>query len=300
MSCTVAVIGLGRIGALWENEKLRQKPATHLGAWLRMAPEVELKAVVDSNPDVLYTAGKMAPDAHWLVDYTELFDMTPDIISVATPLETHWKIVVDLAQHRACKLIFCEKPLARNAQEANIMIEACRKYGVKLAVNHSRRWDVVYQEARKEVAGNGFGHMLRAVAYYSGDHLNVGTHLADVLNWYNLPEERTAVFNLEGEYLIFELDVFLERGRVSVWDNGRVFGTADAKASDFYEGISELKPNFRTRRTPEDPTPMQVACRQLVDCLKTGTQPWCTGEDGLEALRRAMKWKYLNGRCNQS
>lgn len=53
-----------------------------------------------------------------------------DAFVISTPIFTHAKITVDAAE--AGKHIFCEKPMALTLREADEMIRAARKAGVKL------------------------------------------------------------------------------------------------------------------------------------------------------------------------
>ena len=60
-----------------------------------------------------------------------------DAIDICTPNDTHAEIAIEAAE--AGKMILCEKPLARTLQEAETMVEAIEKAGVKNTVWYNYR-----------------------------------------------------------------------------------------------------------------------------------------------------------------
>lgn len=291
MTLKVAVIGLGRIGALLEADKLRAKPCTHMGAWSHI-PEVEIAAICDSDSRRAETVALTfnLPRAR-SPDWRSMLDTGPfDIISVATPVESHAEIVIEIAKRKAAKVIFCEKPIALMISDAVQMVKACEENGVKLAINHTRRWDGNYQSL--DLHQRALGKALRGVGIFSGEWLNDGIHMADLANWFTVPEFYPInIPNNEADYLIFEFDVLYQQGRIKVWDNGRSWRTFPSVPSTNYEGFRELLPS-EGYSTSDTETPMLHACRQLVRCVNGGETPYCTGKDGLAALRTAKDWVF--------
>src|SRR5215470_8236501 len=82
-----------------------------------------LKAVCARNPERLRSFaenwGYESVEADWrkLVERKDI-----DLIDIASPNDTHADIAIAAA--RAGKMVMCEKPLGRNAAEANAMTEA--------------------------------------------------------------------------------------------------------------------------------------------------------------------------------
>ncbi|MBM3235159.1 Gfo/Idh/MocA family oxidoreductase [Candidatus Poribacteria bacterium] len=68
---------------------------------------------------------------HYFTDYKKLLEMDEvDMIVIGVPNDLHAQVTIDAAN--AGKHVVCEKPLCMNLQEADRMIEACKKANVKL------------------------------------------------------------------------------------------------------------------------------------------------------------------------
>ena len=64
--------------------------------------------------------------AHGFADYRELLALREiDLVTLALPNDLH--CAVTLAAAKAGKHVVCEKPLCRTLEEADQMIEACRR-----------------------------------------------------------------------------------------------------------------------------------------------------------------------------
>jgi predicted dehydrogenase len=103
---------------------------------------LNLAGISDHSPDAL----RLAQDEHGISseqcfrDATALLDRTkPECVIVATTAPAHCEYTC-LAAEAAAKYILCEKPMAVSLAECDRMIEVCRDHGVKLAVNHPRRF----------------------------------------------------------------------------------------------------------------------------------------------------------------
>lgn len=288
----VGVLGLGRIGAEWEAKaELRAKPATHVGAWF-CTKGIDLVAVCDANP---HAGEKILTGAKRFTDYKAMFEeLGPlDIVSVATPARTHANIVWDIATQKLAKLIFCEKPLSPDLKEAAVMVAVCKENGVKLAVNYTRRWDGMYRHVADKIASGVYGEPLAQASIFTGDYVEVGSHMSDLLNWYGVDKVPSLTWEMGAlglEYLLFELTMFFEKGVIRIPQNGAILEEYLSKPSPRYSGIKELarEPLFVSDETA---TPILLATRQLARCVDSDEQPYCTGEDGLKALSTALAWQ---------
>ena len=88
-----AVVGCGRIGVTMEEDPKRILPATHAGAY-RGCPRTELAAVVDVEIDRVTRAQRLFAGIQGFTSVEQMLDVIrPDIVSVATPAESHRETV---------------------------------------------------------------------------------------------------------------------------------------------------------------------------------------------------------------
>ena len=98
---------------------------------LKTVHEAEIFAVSSPTDDHAKKFAKKYQIPHYYTDYKKMLEMDEiDMIIVGAPNAVHCPIVIDAAQ--AGKHVVVEKPLCLNLQEANLMIETCKKAHVKL------------------------------------------------------------------------------------------------------------------------------------------------------------------------
>jgi predicted dehydrogenase len=90
-----------------------------------------------------------------------------DLIDIVTPNNTHAEIV--LAAVKAGKHVICEKPLAMNLEEANIMLQAAKENGVVHMVTHNYRFAPAVQLAKKLISEGKLGKIYHIRASYLQD-----------------------------------------------------------------------------------------------------------------------------------
>ncbi len=200
---TAALVGCGRIGQALEQDPLRGKPCTHAGA-LNALGNVQLVAAADPDPECATQFGRAFGVDALYPDHTSLLENhSVDILAVASPTDTHSRIVCDAAASGRVLGIYCEKPISRSLEEADRMIEACEKAGVALVIGHERRFGNHFQLARKlikegtlgeirtvtgQALGGDPGKFSRELAG-GGPLLHDGTHLTDLLGFFAGPAE---------------------------------------------------------------------------------------------------------------
>jgi predicted dehydrogenase len=179
-----AIIGLGRIASLLEDDALREKPCTHAGA-IAANPCLSLAAGCDTNEE----RRRLFTERWGVPVYAGAEEMLrthrPSLLVVATHPESHYHYC-RLAASLGVRVIVCEKPLADTLGNAR-KIAGLR--GVRIITNHERRYSADYLRARAVLAGGRLGPLLsvRAVLYMGKNRrlLDVlwhdGTHLADAL-----------------------------------------------------------------------------------------------------------------------
>ncbi|MGB8168729.1 MAG: Gfo/Idh/MocA family oxidoreductase [Chthoniobacteraceae bacterium] len=128
--------------------------------WLKM-PETEIVGVADADAAGLAGALKKMKCEHGFADYRQMLAETkPEIVAVA-PRE--------LAEHRDMTLaaieagargIYLEKPFCRTLAEADEIIAACDKHGVKLAIAHRNRYQPVVPVVDRMLKEDAIGRLL--------------------------------------------------------------------------------------------------------------------------------------------
>ncbi len=102
------------------------------------AVDVTRQCVVDIDPEIAENSRKRFGFERSSTDWRELIsDDRTDTIVVATPNFLHKPIVMEAV--KAGKNVFCEKPLAMNAEDAYEMYSAAKEAGVINAVGHNNR-----------------------------------------------------------------------------------------------------------------------------------------------------------------
>ena len=181
----------------------RELSNSHLSG-LSLMPEVELAAVCDINPEALerFQASWKGrwPDTRLYADYREMLEREDlDILTVATSDHRHAQIVID-GTESGVKGIFCEKPIATTLEDADAMIAACEANGVKMSVNHSRRWMPLYQKARQTIKSGVIGAPTVISGVLAGPRAMMfrnGTHYIDILSFFAESEPRKVSAILE-------------------------------------------------------------------------------------------------------
>jgi len=177
----VALIGIGNIGLLYDDEfENTQKALSHIKA-IYLHKEFTLKYVVDINDTHLHTVKNIFPDVLFYNDYTVLKDkLDIDIVVIATPTNTHFSILNDFQNHKSLKLLFVEKPLFADSIEYENLTEKLKS---KIVVNYLRRFDKNIIKLKKQISDNKFGTVQKIVINYCKGIKNNGSHMIDMINF---------------------------------------------------------------------------------------------------------------------
>ncbi len=132
--------------------------SAHLPAIRRLADELELVAVADVRAEVAADAARRYGAEAWYTDYRELIARPDiDLVDICTPEFLHCEQAVAAAE--AGKHVLCEKPMASTLEEADAMIAAARRNGVKLMIGHSRRFTRRYREVARLIREGAVGEV---------------------------------------------------------------------------------------------------------------------------------------------
>ncbi len=151
----IGVIGAGSIGTVHAANLARCVPGARLAAVADLDREKSEACAADNEADDAYTSD------------TELL-AHPDLaaVIVCTPPETHAGIIEAAAA--AGKHVFCEKPLERTIERADVALAAVEKAGVKFFIGLNRRYDPHFLRLRDAVHAGEAGRPL-AVHFIARD-----------------------------------------------------------------------------------------------------------------------------------
>ncbi|RLF92937.1 hypothetical protein DRN52_07225 [Thermococci archaeon] len=157
-------VGLGIIGCGWAARDLYE-PA------FRFLKNGRVVAVMDINE----SKAKFLKELYGVPRYyTDLDDMLRDkeveAVVVLTPPHHHLEPVVKSAE--AGKHVYCEKPMAPTVQEADRMIEACRRNKVKFMIAFMKRFNKSFRFVKKLIDEDRLGSVFELRARW--DNARVG------------------------------------------------------------------------------------------------------------------------------
>lgn len=199
----VGIVGCGGI-AIGRSERTASAlrwplPHSHASAY-HAVPRTEVVAVCDVVPEATARYVETWGPVATYTDYRAMLDREKlDLLSIVTPDDRHTDIFVD-ACAAGVKGIFCEKPLATTLADVDRMIGAAERHRTKALVDHLRRFDAFYRQAKLLIAEGVIGSVVRVVGTMGGERAMLfrnGTHLIDTLCY---------LIDSEPAWLIAELD----------------------------------------------------------------------------------------------
>ncbi|MCC9076731.1 Gfo/Idh/MocA family oxidoreductase [Litorilinea aerophila] len=150
----------------------------HARGW-RACDRTEIVAIADSHPQALAAFALEFGVKRRYLDYREMLAREAlDIVSICSWDPQHAEMTIAAAAHGP-KAILCEKPMACSLGEADAMMIACARNGVKLAIGHQRRFYSSWQEARRLVQSGAIGEPQRLWSAIRAGLMNTGTHCID-------------------------------------------------------------------------------------------------------------------------
>lgn len=121
------------------------------------------------------------PGTAGYTDFSSLLaEVEPDVVIVATNNISHAPLTIQAAE-AGVRGVYCEKPMATCLADGQAMVEACRKNGAALAINHQRRLLPVFVTMRRLIEAGAIGQLELIRGSCAGDVLSDGTHTVDTL-----------------------------------------------------------------------------------------------------------------------
>lgn len=168
-------------------------------AALKTVPGAELVAAASPVEEHVRRFAAEFAIGRWFTDYRRLLELAEvDLVVIGAPNDLHCRIAVDAAA--AGKHVVCEKPLAMNLEEADRMIAACRKAGVKLMYAEELCFAPKYVRLKELVGEGAVGtlHLVKQSEKHDGPHspwfwdvkrsgggvaMDMGCHALEFFRW---------------------------------------------------------------------------------------------------------------------
>lgn len=128
--------------------------ALHLPTLARLADEFRVVHIADAGSGRAEPLARAAGAAWSTGDTALLADPAVDVVAVCSPPAEH-AAHVRAAVRAGKKAIFCEKPLALDADDALDVIEECRAAGVALVVGTNHLYDPAWGRAKHHITAAG-------------------------------------------------------------------------------------------------------------------------------------------------
>ena len=165
-------------------------------------PRADVVALAGLDTDRCHQLASRFAIPHVYRDYSELL-AHPDIDAVSIAVPNHLHLPVALAALEAGKHVLVEKPLARNVDEGERMVDAARRAGKTLSIAFNRRSRHDVALVRQEVARGALGRVYHTKAYWfrrsgipglgswftnkeqagGGPLIDLGVHVLDMALW---------------------------------------------------------------------------------------------------------------------
>ncbi len=202
-------IGVGIIGSQFVAE-------LHAESFARV-PNARVVAVASPTPDHAESFAAKHSIPKSFTDYRPMLELPEvDVVTLALPNYLHCQAAVDAAA--AGKHVICEKPLCITLDEADRMIHACARAGVKLMYAEELCFTPKYARAKELIDAGAVGelYLIKQAEKHNGPHapwfwdversgggvtLDMGCHAFEFFRWVLGKPEATAVTAQMGTYV---------------------------------------------------------------------------------------------------
>ena len=202
MFLRIGLIGSGRAGMI------------HARNFISSVPQGRLVAICDAFEETAKAAAEELGLDSYETDYMKIITRDDiDAVVIVTPTKYHCEIAIAAA--KAKKHILCEKPMAMNVEECDLMIKAAEENGVNLQIGFMRRFDQSFVAAKKLVDEGRIGDvvMVRSntrgpsipkpwmydISKSNGPLAEVNSHDIDSLRWFT-GSDFASVYAVGGNY----------------------------------------------------------------------------------------------------
>lgn len=302
----VAAIGVGSLGR------------HHARNYAELAAQgrIKMAGVCDTNGE---TAAAIASERNCasFTDWRHLIGEV-DIVSIATPTETHCEIACAFLEKGVHVLV--EKPIALTLDEADQMIATAEKSGARLMVGQLERYNPAMVALRPHVTTPLYFEIHRVSPFPNRSLdvdvvLDVMIHDLDAVQWLVGSDVKVSEIRAVGIPVISDkvdaanARIEFENGTVANITASRI-GTEKIRKTRFYQtssyvvldyaskfaSVTSLDPDAShplagisiNRLQIEDVEPLRAEISAFLDSIENNAVPPVTGEDGRRALALAI------------
>jgi len=301
-----AAIGVGSLGR------------HHARNYAELAREGRVEFVGTCDVDA-ETAKRVSSDnaCDSFADWHDLLDKT-DVVSIATPTETHAEIACAFLEHSVNVLV--EKPIATTLEDADRMIAAARTSGAKLMVGQLERFNPAMAALRPHVTSPLYFEIHRVSPFPNRSLdvdvvLDVMIHDLDAVQWMVGEDIDVAAIHAVGIPVISDkvdaanARIEFENGAVANITASRI-GTEKIRKTRFYQtnayvvldyatkfaSLTSLNPNAShplagitiNRLQIDDVEPLRAEITAFLDAIANDAPVPVSGQDGRRALALAV------------
>ena len=322
------VIGLGKIGMLYDLEQQRPHPSTHVYAY-ESNPDYKLICGIDGDLSKKKVLDKMSQDALFYesidIPLNNKMFKDIDVVSICTPPDTHLDIIKKLIKNNVEGIIFCEKPIVCNEKEVDILLDMVNNENVTIIPNISRRWNNGLRSVSKTIQSKKYGQIEKINIRYTRGIYNTGTHLFDLLKMWtgqsickvmtlsetstsSLPEKSFS-FWFEQEdgvtgyaeaindenYYQFDVDIYCSNGKIEMRNSGDDIRYYKTSEHHLFSGLGELALDLSLTNQLNDMC-IRNAIDNIKNVLEGKEEPYCKLTDAIYPLyvANAVEESYKN------
>lgn len=149
----------------------------------RKSRRIQVVAGADTDPERRKYFEKRWRIKNVYHDYREMLATErPDIVSLtAYAPERH--IMFKHCVQAQVKAIWVEKAIATSLRSARSMVRLAKQHNTITVVNHPRRWNPTYIQARELIESGAIGTPEAIVSTFSGNLIHTGTHAFDMMRF---------------------------------------------------------------------------------------------------------------------
>lgn len=313
---SVLLIGLGQIGVGYDIDNLDSDLIlTHANA-SRKHKNFNLVAGIDASSAKRQKFSNVYDIDSFKNINAEVIQKDPSIVIIATPTETHSKVMNQVLDLLNPKLILCEKPLDYSEDEAEQMVQRCKDKNVALFVNYMRQSDISTLEISKMIEEEVIERPIKANVWYSKGLFNNGSHLTNLLERWLGNLTKTFLINSgerigerdyepdffaeyeggsanfisskEENFSIYTIELITRSGRLFYSNGGELISWQPVKADNNYPGYKILSNNYKEIYNELFISQFNVL-NQINNFLNGKSYELCTGEQALVTIRNIIK-----------